>query len=212
MEMDIMEPKEVSLNKILVLLALSLLSCHENEDATIQILPEVPSRFVLYDTFFQTDINGKLLHNDSLFSGYLIRNYSNNKIKSKEGFFEGLQTGLSVWYYSSGELKEKRFYNKNRKDGTHWGYYKDGSSRFEYQFLDGKYNGSFKEWYPDGSLFKDFRYRDNQEIGTQKAYRENGDLYINCVFVNGRRYGLMNSKPCYTVKDENGEYVSKEVD
>ena len=40
------------------------------------------------------------------------------------------------------------------------------------------------------------------------GWRENGRTYINFVVRNGRKYGLMNARLCYSLKDEKGTYLS----
>ena len=53
------------------------------------------------------------------------------------------------------------------------------------------------EWYEDGRLFMERNFHAGQEGGPQKAWGPEGQVYSNYVIKEGRRYGLLGSKPCF---------------
>jgi hypothetical protein len=48
-------------------------------------------------------------------------------------------------------------------------------------------------------------YDKGVEVGMQRAWRENGTLYVNYEVRGGRRYGIINERLCYSVRDGKGE-------
>jgi protein SCO1 len=50
--------------------------------------------------------------------------------------------------------------------------------------------------YPSGRLYEVRHFVDGREEGLQQAWTEDGRLYINYEMRNGRRYGVINPRPC----------------
>ena len=73
-------------------------------------------------------------------------------------------------------------------------------------FSAGLYSGMYREWYSSGRLYKEIHYTNGADDYGQ-GWRENGKLFMNYVMRNGRRYGIVNSNLCYTVKNEQGEFT-----
>ena len=57
-------------------------------------------------------------------------------------------------------------------------------------------NGEFRTWHSNGQLAEVRRYVDGREDGLQQSWTSDGVLYLNYEVRNGRRYGLINSRPC----------------
>ena len=57
-----------------------------------------------------------------------------------------------------------------------------------------------RSWHANGRLAEIRHVRDGHEEGLQQAWAEDGTLYINYEMRNGRRYGLMNARPCNPVE------------
>ena len=174
----------------------------------------VPGEFVAE---FKIDAkDARLLHQDGMlyfdgqpFSGMLIERYDNHRRKSETGYRKGKMDGLQQTWFSNGAKKTRRFYKGGRKHGLHQGWWLNGGQQFEYHFVNGKYDGEQLQWYANGQLAQQFFYEDGIEVGTQQAWRENGKLYINLVIIDGRKFGVFKAKPCFTVKDGEGQYVKK---
>ena len=114
--------------------------------------------------------------------------------------------GLDVRYYPSGALQWRRTYVNGLKDGVHEGWWENGARKFEYHFNQGAYDGDVKEWYPDGKPSLLMHYANGAEVGLQRAWRENGTLYANYEVRDGKQYGIVNARLCYSVKDGEGVF------
>jgi protein SCO1 len=53
-----------------------------------------------------------------------------------------------------------------------------------------------RTYYPSGRLYEVRHLVDGREEGLQQAWTEDGQLYINYEMRNGRRYGVINPRPC----------------
>lgn len=150
--------------------------------------------------------NGFWYYAENLFSGTIIKLFQDNTIHQSTAYQQGKEHGWQHTFYHGGILSEKRYFNKGEKDGMHTGWWQNGNKRFEYHFANGIYNGDYKEWYESGQMLKHIHYRKGtDEWG--KGWRESGKPYMNYVINNGRRYGIVNSNLCYTVRKGSGEYV-----
>ena len=151
--------------------------------------------------------NGFWSYNYALFSGTIIERFKDNTIQHSTEYVNGKEDGWQITYYPNGVLSEKRYYAKGEKDSVHTGWWQNGNKRFEYHFTKGIYNGDYKEWYQSGQLLKHIHYINGMD-DWGKGWRESGKPYMNYVMKDGRRYGIVNSNLCYTVKNGNGEYVN----
>ena len=95
-------------------------------------------------------------------------------------------------------------YVNGLKGCVHEGWWENGARKFEYHFDQGNYDGDVKEWYPDGKPSLLLHYKHGVEIGLQRAWRENGTLYANYEVKDGRQFGIVNARLCYSVKDGEG--------
>jgi hypothetical protein len=62
-------------------------------------------------------------------------------------------------------------------------------------------NGEVRTHYESGQLHELKHYKNGREEGLQQAWTELGSLYLNYEMRNGRRYGLVNARPCIPVSD-----------
>ncbi len=177
-------------------LALFLYACHSQQNGAATLtLAANDSQLHL--------CNGVLLYNEQPFSGVLSDTYDNGRLKTKTEYYRGRQHGTSWRWYEDGRLLWERQYQNGKKHGEHKGWWPNGARKFVYHFANGEHEGEARDWHPSGQLAQLQRYEQGQEAGLQQAWRENGKLYVNYVVKNGKRYGLVNSRLCYTVK--NGE-------
>lgn len=56
--------------------------------------------------------------------------------------------------------------------------------------------GEFRGWHANGQLAAVRHYVDGREVGLQQSWTPEGVLFLNYEVRNGRRYGLVNSRPC----------------
>ena len=57
-------------------------------------------------------------------------------------------------------------------------------------------NGEYRTWHQNGQLAELRHYVDGREAGPQQAWTKDGVMFLNYEVRDGRRYGLVNSKPC----------------
>lgn len=191
---------------IFLLLSVSLFACshlqkHFNAAANIMALQETVNAPDLSLNFKK----GYWYHKGKLFSGKITGLFKNKGIHRSTEYVNGKEDGWQTIFYEDGSLSEKRFFTKGEKDGIHTGWWQNGNSRFEYHFANGIYNGDYKEWYQSGKPLKHIHYTSGID-DWGKGWRETGKLYMNYIMKDGRRYGIVNSNLCYTVKNGNGEF------
>jgi len=155
-----------------------------------------------------TERNGTLYRGAEPFSGSVVAFYANGKPESREDYVRGKQQGLSLLYYPSGILQWKRTFAHGVKEGLHEGWWENGRKKFEYSFREGLYQGDVKEWYANGVPALSMHYDKGVETGPQRAWRENGTLYANYEVRDGRQYGMLSERLCYSVKDGRGVFVA----
>lgn len=152
--------------------------------------------------------NGLYYYEGNLFTGIINVFYPDGTRKSTAGYMDGAKSGKEITWYYDGTLYTERYYKNGMKDSTNTGYWPNGNKKFEYEFTGGSYDGYFKEWYKNGKIAVWLNYKNGFEEGSQKGWRENGKLYINYVVKNGKAYGVVKSRLCYSVEDGEGRYTS----
>ncbi len=75
----------------------------------------------------------------------------------------------------------------------------DGTQKREAAMRGGVYDGDYRTWHPNGRPAEVRRYRDGRQEGLQQAWTADGVLYLNYEVRDGRRYGMVNARPCVTV-------------
>jgi hypothetical protein len=192
--------------KYVIIMYLLMACTPQSKESKVLPTPVIPATTVVVGDSLMQFNNGFWLYNNQPFSGTLVNYGPNKTIAAQQTFFNGKEQGWGVTFYSDGAIESKRYYTKGEKDSVHYGWWYNGNKRFEYHFKQGNYHGDFKEWYETGEPFKYIIY-DNGTERKGLAWRRNGKLYLNYVMQNGRRYGLINSGLCYSLKDERGEYI-----
>jgi len=77
----------------------------------------------------------------------------------------------------------------------------DGRPRSQGMYVRDVRHGEFRAWHANGQLAEVRRYVDGRESGLQQSWTSDGVLFLNYEVRDGRRYGLVNSKPCLPVGD-----------
>jgi hypothetical protein len=151
----------------------------------------------------------QLCRDGNLFFGTVVEKDDQGRVRVSDPYFRGLLSGQSRAFYASGKIRWTRDYRNGKKDGVHVGWWENGRKMFEYRFRKDLYDGSVREWYADGKIAKEMHYEYGVESGLQRAWRENGTLYANYEARNGRLYGIINARLCYSVKEGRGVYTKK---
>lgn len=151
-------------------------------------------------------VNGYWYYDDSVFSGQVHAFHENGSMQRTQSYFAGKEEGWVITWFTGGQKESERYFEEGEKEGVHRGWWENGQRRFEYHFVKGQYDADFREWSVNGAIAKHIEYKDGKEL-RGKAWRENGKVYMNFEIKGSRRYGLMNAKPCYTLRTEKGEYI-----
>ncbi len=198
------------------ILIIFFLSCKNEKTDEMRQLQAIQPIVIPAIKVMQTDSllqlkNGTWFYADTLFSGTMENYFPTHQLKTAQSFYKGKEEGWYYSYYPDGVKESQRYYHAGEKDSVHTGWWNNGNIRFEYHFKNGVYNGDFKEWYQSGKPLKHIIYQNGTEC-SGKGWRENGKLFMNYVMKDNRRYGLMNAELCYSLKNENGEFVRSTSD
>jgi hypothetical protein len=74
-----------------------------------------------------------------------------------------------------------------------------GQVRTEATYFRGVLVGEYRTYYDSGAPYELRHFVNGREEGVQQSWTEGGELYLNYEVRDGRRYGLVNAKPCLTV-------------
>lgn len=75
-------------------------------------------------------------------------------------------------------------------------YHPNGAVSLEAELRNGVFHGTYRTWYASGRPYELRHFVDGREQGQQQSWSEDGTLFLNYEMRNGRRYGLVNSRPC----------------
>jgi antitoxin component YwqK of YwqJK toxin-antitoxin module len=170
----------------------------------------IPSVGIMADDSKLKLVNGLWYYADTLFSGHVHAFHANGNMQRMQGYYSGKEEGLLMTWFPDGQKESERYFVNGEKEGVHKGWWENGQQRFEYHFSNGQYEGDFREWSVNGTMAKHIEYKDGKEQ-RGKAWRENGKVYMSFEVRGSRRYGMMNAKPCYTLRNEKGEYIEVAV-
>lgn len=152
-------------------------------------------------------VNGVYQYKGIAYAGAIETYYPNSKqLQMLQTYYNGKEEGWLNTYFPNGAKENKRYFHLGEKDSVHCGWWPNGNLRFEYHFSKGNYHGDFKEFYASGKPLRFVQYNNGFDI-EGKGWRENGKPFMSYVNKDGRRYGLLNAQPCYTLKNERGEYI-----
>lgn len=112
---------------------------------------------------------------------------------------------IEVTRYPDGTLASAGFYRGAVKIGTHTAWWRNGALRSVAQYSEDAYDGIYQTWYASGSRYELRAFAGGHEAGRQQAWTEDGTLYLNYEMRNGRRFGLVNARPCVTTNQRDVE-------
>lgn len=75
-------------------------------------------------------------------------------------------------------------------------YWPNGNLRRSVDYLGDVRHGEYRTWTIDGKPYEFKHFVNGREDGLQQAWDADGTLYLNYVVKDGRRYGMVNAKPC----------------
>lgn len=111
--------------------------------------------------------------------------------------------------YADGHLQSRTQYLRGKKVGRFETWWPNGSQRSSVEYLDDVYHGEYRTWSKDGKAYELKHFYLGREAGLQQAWDENGELYLNYEVRNGRRYGMLNAKPCLPAGEDGASLVPR---
>jgi antitoxin component YwqK of YwqJK toxin-antitoxin module len=145
------------------------------------------------------NINGVWHNGNTPFTGRVYALTPQGDSIFSRSYIEGLEDGLHKQWYPEGGLAEIRLYAGGKKTGINKGYWPDGHMRYIYKFKDDLYEGTQYEWYSNGKLYAKKNYHLGYEFGLQQSWNPDGSVKSNYEARNGRNYGNIGKKNCYSV-------------
>ncbi|MDB5223241.1 MAG: hypothetical protein JWN83_1908 [Chitinophagaceae bacterium] len=179
---------------------LLICSCSQNRSRQTVFSNQVIKTYVLKSA--STIKNDTVFMSGKKYSGFLFQLHSDNTDTAfLEGYYNGLQSGVTKKWYAGKKLMEERYYYDGKKNGKQIAFWENGNKRFEFIANNDTYEGEMKEWNVDGRLIHVANFKNGQEEGTQKLWYDNGKIRANYVIIKGKRYGLLGTKNCRNVSD-----------
>jgi protein SCO1/2 len=106
---------------------------------------------------------------------------------------------MDVARYANGAISSVQFYRDDRKVGVHGAWWPNGALRSMAQYSEDAYDGLYRTWYESGAPYEARTFVAGREAGIQQSWTADGQLYLNYEVRDGRRYGMVNAKPCVPV-------------
>jgi protein SCO1/2 len=103
---------------------------------------------------------------------------------------------VEVARYPDGRLASVQAYRDGRKVGTHATWWPSGAMRMTAQYAGDAYDGEYRTFYETGRPYEVRHYSRGREAGLQQSWTADGVMFLNYEMRNGRRYGMVNARPC----------------
>ena len=133
------------------------------------------------------------------FTGLLFEDFTSGSSRKEISYQNGLRHGDSLRWNIDGSLSSRTVFVAGRREGEVVGWWPNGQLQFLRTYRSDLLEGESLEWNENGQL----RYRQNfiagRENGLQQGWHEDGESSFNYVYRDGRRYGVLGSKPCFSV-------------
>lgn len=173
-------------------IVLFLISCSQQH---------VPAEFRSYsiDSVKLKNVSGVLFNGKSAFTGIVYALSESGDSIFSRCYSNGLEEGVHKLWYPNGRLQEIRQYKQGKKTGASIGFWPDGNKRYRYYFRNDLYEGIQYEWYGNKQLYSKKKYIAGYESGVQQSWNPDGSIKSNYEARNGRNYGNIGKKNCYSV-------------
>ena len=146
-------------------------------------------------------VHGLWLRNGRPLSGVLVGHDDGGAVIMTATVANGLLEGVERRWFSTGEPESVRRFAGGRKVGLHQGWWPDGTPRFRATYHADAFDGRYEAWYRTGRLAERREYIAGREAGHQQMWMADGTLYVNYEVRAGRRFGMVNAKPCIPAGD-----------
>lgn len=144
-------------------------------------------------------INGVAYNRCILFTGNVYELTKAGDSVFSKSFKDGVEDGPQKTWYPNKKLQELRWYKDGKKTGINLAYWPNGRLRYKYRFINDMYEGVQFEWHFSGKAYSKKNYAAGHESGSQQSWNEDGTIRSNYEARNGRNYGNIGRKNCYSV-------------
>ena len=103
---------------------------------------------------------------------------------------------VEVARHGNGRLASVQAYRNGRKIGTHAAWWPSGAMRMMAQYAGDVYDGEYRTFYETGRPYEVRHYSRGREAGLQQSWTADGVMFLNYEMREGRRYGMVNARPC----------------
>ena len=114
-------------------------------------------------------------------------------------WIEGEPDRVELAFDASGRIESERAYRDGHKVGRHRSFWPDGTLRVQADYERDAFHGAYRTFYSSGRPYELRHYDHGRESGLQQSWTETGELFLNYEVRDGRRYGLVNARPCEPV-------------
>jgi len=83
-------------------------------------------------------------------------------------------TGWGKKIYSNGQVRELVQFEEGKKNGVQTCWYQNGQKNYERNYLEGKYNGQYTDWHYNGQKKVQRYHKNGKEDGMWTEWYENG--------------------------------------
>lgn len=108
---------------------------------------------------------------------------------------------IDVTRYPDGRLASVQAWRDGRKAGTHAAWWPSGAIRLVAHYDEDAYDGEYRTFYETGRPYELRHYSNGREAGLQQSWTADGVLFLNYEMRGGRRYGMVNARPCVKVEE-----------
>lgn len=108
----------------------------------------------------------------------------------------GVVDGVERRWFANGRPESRRTFDAGRKVGVHVGWWSNGALRSRTRYADDSFDGANEAWYDTGIRSQRLEYVAGHEEGRQQMWAPDGTLIVNYEMRGGRRFGMINAKPC----------------
>ena len=168
----------------------------------VGLIPDVVSwEHVSVDDPRLVSVGATLVLDDEPLTARLEARDASGALVALTHYVDGRRHGMAYRWFENGRLHSSRCFDRGTKQGLQIGYWPNGELRFRYVAESGVYAGTYASWHENGQQGALRHFVAGRESGAQKTWDRSGTLLSNYVVRDGRRYGLLDSKPCFTVDE-----------
>lgn len=129
-------------------------------------------------------------------NGILLERDSWGDLVMTAPLVNGVVDGLERRWFGSGRPESVRTFEMGQKFGVHLGWWPNGALRFRARYEADSFDGANEAWYETGVRSQRLAYVSGHEEGLQQMWSPDGTLIVNYEMRGGRRFGMINAKPC----------------